>query len=204
MAIKLKRSSTANKRPIPSLLGSGEPVVNTNEASPALFFKDTNGNLVKVGPVHIGNNAPNSSPASTAATALVAGTTYQILTVGSTDFTSVGASNNNVGTIFQATGAATGSGTVSGQQGVEKGEEWLDTSTTPNKLKIYDGSAWVETGGGGYPAGGGSDEWALEHDNTVTTSYSISSGKNVVSAGPVSVNASAVITVPSTTTWVII
>ncbi len=204
MAIKLKRSSTANKRPIPSLLGSGEPVVNTNEASPALFFKDTNGNLVKVGPVHIGANAPNSSPASTAATALVAGTTYQILTVGSTDFTSVGASNNNVGTIFQATGAATGSGTVSGQQGVEKGEEWLDTSTTPNKLKIYNGSAWVETGGGGYPSGGGSDEWALEHDNTVTTSYSIGSGKNVVSAGPVSVNASAVVTVPSTTTWVII
>ena len=204
MAIKLKRSSTANKRPIPSLLGSGEPVVNTNEASPALFFKDTNGNLVKVGPVHIGTSAPNSSPASTAATALVAGTTYQILTVGSTDFTSVGASNNNVGTIFQATGAATGSGTVSGQQGVEKGEEWLDTSTTPNKLKIYNGSAWVETGGGGYPSGGGSDEWALEHDNTVTTSYSIGSGKNVVSAGPVSVNASAVVTVPSTTTWVII
>ena len=204
MAIKLKRSSTANKRPIPSLLGSGEPVVNTNEASPALFFKDTNGNLVKVGPVHIGANAPNSSPASTAATALVAGTTYQILTVGSTDFTSVGASNNNVGTIFQATGAATGSGTVSGQQGVEKGEEWLDTSTTPNKLKIYNGSAWVETGGGGYPSGGGSDEWALEHDNTVTTSYSIGSGKNVVSAGPVSVNASAVVTVPATTTWVII
>ena len=204
MAIKLKRSSTANKRPIPSLLGSGEPVVNTNEASPALFFKDTNGNLVKVGPVHIGTNAPNSSPASTAATALVAGTTYQILTVGSTDFTSVGAANNNVGTIFQATGAATGSGTVSGQQGVEKGEEWLDTSTTPNKLKIYNGSAWVETGGGGYPSGGGSDEWALEHDNTVTTSYSIGSGKNVVSAGPVSVNASAVVTVPSTTTWVII
>ena len=204
MAIKLKRSSTDNKRPIPSLLGSGEPVVNTNEASPALFFKDTNGNLVKVGPVHIGTNAPNSSPASTAATALVAGTTYQILTVGSTDFTSVGASNNNVGTIFQASGAATGSGTVSGQQGVEKGEEWLDTSTTPNKLKIYNGSAWVETGGGGYPSGGGSDEWALEHDNTVTTSYSIGSGKNVVSAGPVSVNASAVVTVPSTTTWVII
>ena len=202
MAIKLKRSSTANKRPIPSLLGSGEPVVNTNEASPALFFKDTNGNLVKVGPVHIGTSAPNSSPASTAATALVAGTTYQILTVGSTDFTSVGAANNNVGTIFQATGAATGSGTVSGQQGVEKGEEWLDTTT--NKLKIYNGSAWVEVGGAGYPAGGGSDEWALEHDNTVTTSYSISSGKNVVSAGPVSVNASAVVTVPATTTWVII
>ena len=202
MAIKLKRSSTANKRPIPSRLGSGEPVVNTNEASPALFFKDTNGNLVKVGPVHIGTSAPNSSPASTAATALVAGTTYQILTVGSTDFTSVGAANNNVGTIFQATGAATGSGTVSGQQGVEKGEEWLDTTT--NKLKIYNGSAWVEVGGGGYPAGGGSDEWALEHDNTVTTSYSISSGKNVVSAGPVSVNASAVVTVPATTTWVII
>jgi len=176
MGIQLKRSSTANKRPIPSLLSAGEPAINTNEASPALFFKDTNGNLVKVGPVHIGNSAPNSSPASTAATALIAGTTYQILTVGSTDFTSVGSSNNNVGTIFQATGAATGSGTVSGQQGVEKGEEWLDTSTTPSKLKIYDGSAWVEIGGNSSPF--------TTNDQSLSSSATVAASTNAGVFGP--------------------
>ncbi len=47
-----------------------------------------------------------------AATALVAGTVYQIVTVGNSNFTSVGAATNTVGTVFTATGATTGTGTV--------------------------------------------------------------------------------------------
>lgn len=43
---------------------------------------------------------------------IVSGKTYQILSVGSTDFTAIGASANNVGVIFTATGTGTGSGTV--------------------------------------------------------------------------------------------
>ncbi len=49
---------------------------------------------------------------ATAATALVAGQTYKIATVGTTNFTLVGAANNNVGTSFVATGAGTGTGTA--------------------------------------------------------------------------------------------
>ena len=147
MAIQNLRSSSANKRPIPTVLSAGQIAVNTNQASPGLFFKDSNGDLVKVGPVHIGTSAPNSSPATTAADALVSGTVYQILTVGNTDFTAVGASANTVGTVFTATGAGTGTGTVSGQQGNEKGEQWLDTTGGAYDLKIYDGSAWRSQAG---------------------------------------------------------
>ena len=111
MALQHLRSSTAHKRPIPTVMSAGQIAVNTNEASPGLFFKDSNGDLVKVGPVHIGTDAPNSSPASVDATALVTGTVYQILTVGTSDFTLVGASANTVGTIFTATGTTTGTGT---------------------------------------------------------------------------------------------
>tara|TARA_S200002703_G_scaffold35418_1_gene30466 strand:+ start:8763 stop:9899 length:1137 start_codon:yes stop_codon:yes gene_type:complete len=128
-------------------MSAGQIAINTNEASPALFFKDSNGDLVKVGPVHIGTSAPNSSPASVAATALVTGTVYQILTTGTSDFTLVGASANTVGTIFTATGTTTGTGTVSGQQGVEKGEMWLDTTGGTYVLKIYDGTAWRSESG---------------------------------------------------------
>jgi hypothetical protein len=144
MALQHLRSSTAHKRPIPTVMSAGQIAINTNEASPALFFKDSNGDLVKVGPVHIGTSAPNSSPASVAATALVTGTVYQILTVGTTDFTLVGASANTVGTIFTATGTTTGTGTVSGQQGVEKGEMWLDTTGGTYVLKIYDGTSMAQ------------------------------------------------------------
>ena len=49
---------------------------------------------------------------NTVATALVAGTVYQIVTVGTSDFTLAGAATNTVGTVFTATGATTGTGTV--------------------------------------------------------------------------------------------
>jgi len=46
------------------------------------------------------------------ATALVSGATCTILTVGTTDFTLIGAASNTVGVSFTATGVGTGSGTV--------------------------------------------------------------------------------------------
>lgn len=62
---------------------------------------------------------------------------------------------------------------------------------------------WADAAGGG-ATGGGSDQWAVEHDNTVTTSYTIGTGKNVISAGPLSVNAAATITVPANSYWVVV
>ena len=62
---------------------------------------------------------------------------------------------------------------------------------------------WATAAGGG-ATGGGSDEWALEHDNTITTSYTIATGKNVASAGPLSINAAAIITVPANSFWVVV
>ena len=52
--------------------------------------------------------------------------------------------------------------------------------------------------------GGGTDAWALEHDNTITTTYTIATGKNVISAGPLSINAAATITVPANSFWVVV
>ena len=46
------------------------------------------------------------------ATALTSGATCTILTVGSTDFTLIGAASNTVGVSFTATGSGTGTGTV--------------------------------------------------------------------------------------------
>ncbi|MEY4246171.1 MAG: hypothetical protein RLZZ245_3756 [Verrucomicrobiota bacterium] len=45
-------------------------------------------------------------------TAIAAGTVYQIVTLGDTDFTSIGAASNTVGTEFTATGPGTGTGTA--------------------------------------------------------------------------------------------
>ena len=62
MALQHLRSSTANKRATPGGMSDGQLAMNTNLVSPGLFLKDSNGDLVKVGPVHVGTTAPNATP----------------------------------------------------------------------------------------------------------------------------------------------
>ena len=65
--IQTRRSSTQNDRPFPTRLGEGELALNNNSTSPGLFFADNvaspSTGLIKVGPVHVGSTAPNSSAA---------------------------------------------------------------------------------------------------------------------------------------------
>ena len=64
------------------------------------------------------------------------------------------------------------------------------------------GSAWGSIGGGA--TGGGSDRVFMENDQTVTTNYTITSGRNAVSAGPVTVNTGITVTIPSGSRWSIV
>ena len=43
-------------------MSDGQLALNTNLVSPGLFFKDSNGDSVKIGPVHVGTTAPNVTP----------------------------------------------------------------------------------------------------------------------------------------------
>ena len=52
--------------------------------------------------------------------------------------------------------------------------------------------------------GGGSDKIFWLNDQTVTTSYSLSSNKNAMSAGPITIDSSATVTVPSGSSWVVV
>jgi hypothetical protein len=58
------RSSTLDKRPNPASMVDGQVAINYASGAPGMFFKNSNGDLVKVGPVHVGSSAPNASPAS--------------------------------------------------------------------------------------------------------------------------------------------
>jgi len=44
-------------------MADGQLALNSADASPGLFFKNSVGTLVKAGPVHVGTTAPNSAPA---------------------------------------------------------------------------------------------------------------------------------------------
>ena len=76
-----------------------------------------NGTDIKSAPIAAGVDAlvlPFSLPesATTTAGSFVTGIGYQIVSVGSTDFTAIGAASNTVGVFFTATGAGSGSGTA--------------------------------------------------------------------------------------------
>lgn len=75
-------------------------------------------------------------------------------------------------------------------------------NTDLGQFEGYNGTAWSSVGGGA--TGGGSDTVFLENSNTVTTSYTLSTNKNAVSAGPVTVNAGVTVTVPSGASWVVV
>lgn len=66
----------------------------------------------------------------------------------------------------------------------------------------YNGTAWSSIGGGA--TGGGADRVFQENDQTVTTNYTMTTNRNAVSAGPVTINSGITVTVPSGSSWVIV
>ena len=67
-------------------------------------------------------------------------------------------------------------------------------NTTDSAFEGYTGNSWAPLGGGA--TGGGSDAWVVETDQTVTTSYELSSGKHGTTVSP-TINSGATVTVPS-------
>jgi hypothetical protein len=64
------------------------------------------------------------------------------------------------------------------------------------------GSAWGTIGGGA--VGGGSDRVFMENDQTISTNYTITTNKNAITAGPVTVNSGITVTIPSGSSWSIV
>jgi len=52
--------------------------------------------------------------------------------------------------------------------------------------------------------GGGTDAVFYENDQTVTADYTITTDKNAMSAGPVTINTGVTVTVPSGSVWTIV
>ena len=72
----------------------------------------------------------------------------------------------------------------------------LRFNSTLGSAEIYNGSAFAAVGGGAGATGGGSDEVFFESDQTVTTSYTLTSNKHAHTVSP-TINSGVTITVPS-------
>ncbi len=75
-------------------------------------------------------------------------------------------------------------------------------NTNLNNQPDTSGAYWKVTGGGAM--GGGNNAVFYENDITVTTNYTITSNKNALTAGPITINAGVTIGVPSGSVWTIV
>lgn len=66
----------------------------------------------------------------------------------------------------------------------------------------YNGTNWGTVGGGATGAGG--DQIFYLNGQTVTATYSIPSGQNAMSTGPITINSNVTVTVPSGSKWVVL
>lgn len=75
-------------------------------------------------------------------------------------------------------------------------------NTSLVQFEGYKNSVWGAIGGGA--TGGSSDDVFYENGQTVTTNYTLSTNKNAVTAGPVTINSGVTVTVPSGASWVVV
>jgi hypothetical protein len=79
---------------------------------------------------------------------------------------------------------------------------YIRFNTDTSQFEGHNGTAWSSVGGGAQ--GGGSDQVFFENDQTVNDDYEISANKNAMSAGPITIDAGATVTIPSGSRWVIV
>ena len=74
-------------------------------------------------------------------------------------------------------------------------------NSTISRFEGYRDTAWGSLGGA---TGGGTDDAFYENTTTVTTDYTITTGKNAMTAGPVTINSGVTVTVPSGSVWTVV
>jgi len=75
-------------------------------------------------------------------------------------------------------------------------------NSTTNSFEGYNGTAWGAVGGGA--TGGAGNAVFYENDQTVSVNYSITTGKNAMTAGPVTIADGVEVTIPDGSTWTIV
>lgn len=105
---------------------------------------------------------------------------------GNITFSSTGAITSPVGTTGQRPTPATG---------------MLRFNSSATAFEGYNGSAWASLGGA---AGGTGNPVFYENDTNVTADYTITTGKNAGSFGPITVDSGVTVTVPDGSVWTIV
>ena len=114
--------------------------------------------------------------------------------------------NIHVGMVTSTNGVQ-GVGIFSGGTAIHSGIiTSLNFIGTGNTFAVAGGKVDISIAGGsgGGAVGTGTDKVFYENDITVAQSYTISSGKNAMSAGPITLGGSVVVTIPNGSVWTVV
>lgn len=73
-----------------------------------------------------------------------------------------------------------------------------------DEFEGYNGTVWGAIGGGAGATGGGADQVFYENDQIVNASYTLTTAKNAMSAGPVTIANGVTVTIPNGSVWTIV
>ena len=150
-------------------------------------------------PPPIGSVTPNTGAFTTlSATGAVTFAT----TLGVTGAVTLGSSLTMAGQLtLNNTGAAKLSVGTTGQRPTAVTGMVRYNSTT-GKFEGYGATAWGALGGGA--TGGGADQVFVENGQTVTTDYTLTTGFNAMSTGPITINSGITVAIPTGARWVVL
>ena len=115
--------------------------------------------------------------------------------------------NIHVG-IITATSGLKGIGIFSGGTAIHSGVitslNFVGSGNTFAVGGANNGVVDISIAGGSGAVGTGTDKVFYENDISVAQNYTITSGKNAMSAGPITLAASVVVTIPSGSTWTVV
>lgn len=166
------------------------------------YYNGTDFVLVGLGSVSGGTGISTSTVAgavtvtNTGVTSAVAGSGISVSGgTGAVTFTNTGVLKDS------STGAAyLPSGTTAQRPGVPS-SGYFRFNSDLIRFEGYNGSVWGSVGGA---TGGGTDAVFYENGTTVTTDYTITTNKNAMSAGPITIDSGITVTVPPGSVWTVV
>jgi hypothetical protein len=127
-------------------------------------------------------------------------TTAAFATLAAADVTGAVANTRAINTQHSLTGG--------GDLTADRTLSLVGDTATPGNSKVYGTDAsgvrgWKDDPAGG-ATGGSTDQIFWENDTVVTTDYTVTTAKNAMTAGPITINNGVTVTVPTGSSWTVV
>ena len=132
----------------------------------------------------------------------ISGITDLTVADGGTGASTAGQAKINLEVITAATGSARIPTGTEAQRDGSPAAGFFRFNNETNSFEGYNGTNWGSVGGGA--TGGGNDDIFYENSQNVTANYTITTGKNAMSAGPIEIDNGVTVTVPNGSTWTVV